>query len=321
VARLKSTTLNIGDPVPHLALHDVDGKPQTLYDVRAGGPALVIFAPGSWSPNTRRQVEGIRRAYDEFRERSIAVMLVVTESPRTARRLLSEDEPQFPVLIDEDREAARNFGVYRAFSLDGIGVTRPAAFLVDESGVLRFVYVGQGDRDVADVEELLHLSSWLVERNGYHTTEVAIPDEEALEIPATTEALALSETADSEVSAADEEEAPDASEAPIVAGEASTPAPADGTVAEEHAIDDLEVVATSADASSDELESQAQHPEVDGQGDLESQIDPDELQPTAVIAVSAVAEPAGAEESPSAGDEAPAGELETVPPAQTAGNR
>jgi peroxiredoxin len=321
VARLKSTTLNIGDPVPHLALHDVDGKPQTLYDVRAGGPALVIFAPGSWSPNTRRQVEGIRRAYDEFRERGVAVMLVVTESPRTARRLLPEDEPQFPVLIDEDRDAARNFGVYRAFSMDGIGVTRPAAFLVDESGVLRFVYVGQGDRDIAEVEELLQLSSWLVERNGHSTTEeVAIPDEEALELAVATETLAISESADGAVSATDEP-ASDGSEPPIVSGEASTPPPADGIVAEEQAVDALQGAATRADAPADELESEVQRPDADGQGDFGSQTDPEELQPTAVIAVPAVGEPAGVEESPLAGDKAPAGELETVPPAQIAANR
>jgi peroxiredoxin len=154
--------LRIGDSAPPLALPDLDGKEQYLFDILGQSPVLLVFAPGSWSPNTREQVRELLETHDAFVESGVTIVMVVTEDPRTAQRLIPKDGPVFPVLIDEDREAARDYGVYRAFSLDGLRVTRPASFLIDQDGVLRFVYVGHGDRDIPDVPGLLRLCSWLL---------------------------------------------------------------------------------------------------------------------------------------------------------------
>ena len=187
---LHSTTLRIGDAAPPLALPDLDGKEQYLFDILAQNPVLVVFAPGSWSPNTRQQVHALLEAHDAFVENGVAIVMIVTEDPRTAQRLVPNDGPVFPILIDDDREAARDYGVYRAFSLDGLRVTRPAAFLIDQDGVLRFVYVGHGDRDTPDVPGLLRLCSWLLPRPSVPEPLVAAAEMVATEEEEGLDALA-----------------------------------------------------------------------------------------------------------------------------------
>jgi hypothetical protein len=86
----------------------------------------------------------------------------VTEDLQQIARRLGEIAPRFPVLADERRAVARDYGVYRAFSRDGIGVTRPAVFLIDQGMTLRFVYVGDGEGDVVDTDALMHLCQALL---------------------------------------------------------------------------------------------------------------------------------------------------------------
>lgn len=162
MSRLSSTTLHIGDPAPPLALLAVDDLPVRLADVLQDSAVLLAFAPGSWSPNTRRQIRDLSAAYERFREAGVGVLVVVTQDAASLKRRLPPQTLPFPVLADERREAARDFGVYRAISLDGLSVTRPAAFLIDRSGSIRFVYVGERDADVPETETLLRLASWLI---------------------------------------------------------------------------------------------------------------------------------------------------------------
>src|SRR2546422_3148129 len=55
--------------------------------------------------------------------------------------------------------SARDYGVYRALSMDGIAVTSPAIFLVDRTSAIRFAYVGRGNEDVPEDRKSTRLNS------------------------------------------------------------------------------------------------------------------------------------------------------------------
>lgn len=57
----------------------------------------------------------------------------------------------FPFLLDEDRAVTKAYGIYHRLGLDAINIARPATFVVDRQGFLRFVYVSSNQRDRADV--------------------------------------------------------------------------------------------------------------------------------------------------------------------------
>jgi peroxiredoxin len=65
-------------------------------------------------------------------------MLVVLCQAAPAVRAFFRDHPvPFPVAIDEDRSAAKAYGVYTLLGLDSIHIARPATFVVDRQGVIR----------------------------------------------------------------------------------------------------------------------------------------------------------------------------------------
>ncbi len=170
---LSSTTLRIGDQAPLFTLHDLDGRPFELADVLQGGGALLIFGPGTWSRGTRRQVPEIELAHEKLEAAGITALLIVTEDARRARgamsaalngheRAFAGPLLSFPILTDEHRQVARDYGLFRAFSWDGIGVTRPAVFLIGRTGEIRFMYVGRNDGDVPDTETVVWLARELL---------------------------------------------------------------------------------------------------------------------------------------------------------------
>ena len=165
---LTSTTLKLGDRAPNFTLPDLDGRPFELADVIQGGSALLSFAPGIWSQTTRRQIDEFEAAHSMLGEIGVIPLIVVTQRAEDARRSLqahlsgperklTQPALSFPILADHHRTAARDYGVFRALSLDGIRVTRPAVFIIDPTGEIAFAYVGRNDADVPETENLLHL--------------------------------------------------------------------------------------------------------------------------------------------------------------------
>lgn len=157
MSRLRSTTLQIGDLAPAFALFALNEQFVHLADVLDEVPLLLVFAPGAWSPNSRRQLEELSACYERLHAAGVGVLAIVTQDARSLRRRLATQMPPFPILADENREAARSFGVFRALSWDGIGVTRPATFLIDRAGAVRFIYVGERDPDLPETDALIRL--------------------------------------------------------------------------------------------------------------------------------------------------------------------
>ena len=60
-----------------------------------------------------------------------------------------------PFLLDEDRSVTKAYGVYKLLSFDSINIARPATLVVDKSGIIRYVYVGNSQLDRAPTEKVL----------------------------------------------------------------------------------------------------------------------------------------------------------------------
>ncbi len=53
----------------------------------------------------------------------------------------------FPLLVDETRDAAKAYGVYKVLGLDGINIARPATFLVAPGGDIVWEHIGENKTD------------------------------------------------------------------------------------------------------------------------------------------------------------------------------
>jgi len=70
-------------------------------------------------------------------------------------KYLAQHPVSFPFLLDEDRAVTKAYGIYHWLAHDAINIARPATFIVDRKGRLRFVYVSSDQRDRADISLVL----------------------------------------------------------------------------------------------------------------------------------------------------------------------
>ena len=70
-------------------------------------------------------------------------------------KFLAEHPISFPFLLDEDRAVAKAYGVHHGLGKDAINIARPATFVIDRGGRVRWIYVAASQAERAPVEELL----------------------------------------------------------------------------------------------------------------------------------------------------------------------
>lgn len=68
---------------------------------------------------------------------------------------LKEHPVSFPYLLDEDRMVTKKYGVYVALNVESINIARPATFVIDRAGVVRWVFVGGNQFQRADISQVL----------------------------------------------------------------------------------------------------------------------------------------------------------------------
>jgi peroxiredoxin len=93
-----------------------------------------------------------------------AVIGVVGQWPREVRRYAEEHHITFPLLIDKERAVIKNYGVYHWLGLDAYHIARPATFVIDKTGRIRFIYVGSHQFDLVKHEDILISLKALVQK-------------------------------------------------------------------------------------------------------------------------------------------------------------
>jgi peroxiredoxin Q/BCP len=77
---------------------------------------------------------------NEFHQRGIEVVGISVDSPEESRKLCQSQRYTFPFLSDPDAATIRQFGVLHPHGGEGgQDVARPAEFLIDASGAIRWV--------------------------------------------------------------------------------------------------------------------------------------------------------------------------------------
>jgi len=96
----------------------------------------------------------LRDRFRELRSHDLDVLVVLCQKPSSVARWVAAHPLPFPILIDEDRSAAKRWGAYVALSYDSIHIARPASFVVDASGVVRYARVSRHQLDDAPLTEV-----------------------------------------------------------------------------------------------------------------------------------------------------------------------
>jgi peroxiredoxin len=80
---------------------------------------------------------------------------VVAQASEPVRRYIEETGLPFNILIDDSREVLKAYGVWHAVGLYAWNIARPALFLVDQSGAIRYSFIGDRQDEFPSHEEIL----------------------------------------------------------------------------------------------------------------------------------------------------------------------
>ncbi|MFP4473100.1 MAG: TlpA family protein disulfide reductase [Candidatus Omnitrophota bacterium] len=119
----------LGQDAPDMVLPDIEGKTQSLAELRDGRPAILFFW-ATWCPHCRTQIKELNAQAQTFAEQGIAVILVdLAEEEGPVAAYLKQNNITFPALLDQTGTAAKEYAV--------VGV--PTFYYLNEDGEIMAV--------------------------------------------------------------------------------------------------------------------------------------------------------------------------------------
>ena len=80
---------------------------------------------------------------------------MVAQRSEAVRRYIEETGLPFNILIDESRDVLKAYGVWHRIGLDAWNIARPALFVVDRSGAIRYSFIADSQEEFPSHEEIL----------------------------------------------------------------------------------------------------------------------------------------------------------------------
>lgn len=101
------------------------------------------------------QLEPYKEELDRLGARLVYIAAEKREGVWNPVKYLEQNPISYPFLVDEDRSITKAYGLYHAFSHDAFRIAHPATLVVDQQGVVQYLYRSDDQYDRAPVEEVL----------------------------------------------------------------------------------------------------------------------------------------------------------------------
>lgn len=146
--------LQVGEQAPDFKLFDSELKEVSLKDF-AGRKLVLQFFPMAFTGTCTTQLCTMRDSFGYYEGTNAAVVGISVDSPFTLAKFKEDQAYQFPLLSDFNKEASQAYGAfYEEFVFNLKGVSKRAAFVVDESGKIIYAEVLESAGDLPDFEAI-----------------------------------------------------------------------------------------------------------------------------------------------------------------------
>ena len=133
--------LQIGDEAPDFTLFDSDKNQVTLSDLR-GSNVLLLFFPLAFTSVCTAELCSIRDNFKIYEQLDVQPVGVSVDSLYTLAKFKAEQNLNFPLLSDFNKEVSKTYGaLYETFGYGMKGVSKRAAFLIDREGIIEYAEV------------------------------------------------------------------------------------------------------------------------------------------------------------------------------------
>jgi peroxiredoxin len=174
--------LAVGDSVPDGILSTITGKGVGFRKLIAQKPSVVIFYRGGWCPFCNLQMDQLVKIEPELEKIGYQVLAISPDKPQNLKESLAKHHINYTLLSDRSTEITRKFGLAyqvnketlmkmqdRGISLDSSTGTNlhllpvPAAYVVDQKGVIHFVYYNLDIKVRVNPDDLLNAAKKAVQ--------------------------------------------------------------------------------------------------------------------------------------------------------------
>ncbi len=82
------------------------------------------------------------------------VVAIVAQRSEKVKHYIEETGLPFNILVDESRDVIKRYGVWHRFGLDAWNIARPALFLIDRDGRIRYSFVADRQDEFPSHDEI-----------------------------------------------------------------------------------------------------------------------------------------------------------------------
>jgi peroxiredoxin len=92
---------------------------------------------------------------EEYRRHGVDAAAVLPQRASAAQAYLKDQNFPFDVLLDEDRQVVKAYGVWHRIGLDAWNTSRPAVFLIEQDRSIRYSFIGESQREFPALADIL----------------------------------------------------------------------------------------------------------------------------------------------------------------------
>ena len=142
--------LSVGQAAPTFTLFSSDKKPVSLSDY-AGKNVVLLFFPMAFTSVCTTELCEMRDNLHVYTALNADILAVSVDSPYTLAKYKEEQNLPFLLLSDFNKEVSAAYGaLYETFAMNMKGVSKRAAFVIDEAGQIKYAEVLENARNVPD---------------------------------------------------------------------------------------------------------------------------------------------------------------------------
>ncbi len=146
--------LTKGDKAPGFTLRNTQKEEVSLSDYE-GKNVLLLFFPLAFTGVCTKELCHIRDEKSYYDSVDASIIAISVDSLFTLEKFKAEQNYQFPMLSDFNKEVSRAYGaLYDDFVLGMKGVAKRSAFVIDKNGTIQYAEVLEEAGDLPNFENV-----------------------------------------------------------------------------------------------------------------------------------------------------------------------
>ena len=149
-----------GQMAPDFSLFNTEKNKVSLADYK-GKNLVILFFPLAFTGVCTTELCTVRDNLNVYTSLNADVVGISVDSLFSLGKFKEEQQYNFPLLSDFNKETSQAYGACRQFVLDMKGVARRAAFVVDKDGMVQYAEVLESAGDLPNFDAIKEALSGL----------------------------------------------------------------------------------------------------------------------------------------------------------------